>query len=137
MREKPEIVAAMDARLETPLAGIHEIQSAYYAEHGRFAQLLVSHSAVPVEGVEADADRLTQKPTDESESWASLAAKQGVVLPATLPAAVEVHTYDGPHGKGFQILLHAVVEGKPWYKCMNHGPEGWREQDWKEIVREG
>lgn len=69
------------------------------------------------------------QPTD-----VALKAPPELVASAPVGWAWSVDVYDGPKGKGYQVVFEAVRGGRTWRKVVNDGPEEWREQDWAEVA---
>lgn len=122
-----------DTFLNDFLAHIAARQDAYSAIHGKYFQGISTHSVVPADGFETAPD-LSVKPTDQAEDWDDI----GFILPDTLPCAVEIHTYDGPLGKGYDVILTVEVNGQKWQRAKSTGPEAhYRVHAWYEVVENG
>ena len=74
----------------------------------------------------------------DDKSWADV----GIARLADLPdktgldaMSVQIDTYDGPAGKGWQAVLSIEVNGKTYTRVYNRGPETHRDQDWTEEAR--
>ncbi len=120
--------ARSDAMLNGLWNSIQARENAYFNKHGRYFQgLLTPRTVRNTDG----APDLTRRPTDQAESWADA----GFVLPASVPASIEIHVYDGPLGKGYTAILHYKVGGKEFTKARSMGPESARRtHGWKEVV---
>jgi len=69
-------------------------------------------------------DDSTAKVSDH-DSWET----KGISLGA-ITEDVSVHTYDGPNGSGYVIIMEKPVEGGRFIKRVVHGAEQRRAQDW-------
>ncbi|MDA2916756.1 hypothetical protein MYX64_07970 [Nitrospinae bacterium AH_259_B05_G02_I21] len=117
---------AMWANLASHVA---DRQAAYLATNGRYFQGIRTHSPTPADGAVGAPDP-SRKPTDQVEDWTGA----GFTLPASMPAALAVHVYDGPAGKGYTAIFEVVVAGKRWRRAESFGPEAaWRTHAWVEI----
>jgi hypothetical protein len=119
------IDALFDAAWKTKIDN-YQLSYASTSTGRKFFQGLATHSTVPGNGSVAAPDWLDRHPTDQKESWpASIFSAS-----TTIPAAVEIHTYDGPSGKGYVIFLRVTINGRLWERAINSGPERYREQAW-------
>lgn len=108
-------------------------QTSYALAHrGGYFQGLRSHSAIPADGAAASPDRLTSKPTDQADTLTSF--WEGAGLPAKTPFALSVNVYDGPQGRGFEVVYLAVVGGQTYSRIVNVGPETQRETPWAAVL---
>jgi hypothetical protein len=103
-------------------------QNTYFAVHGRYWQGARILSVTP-DGTETAVDG-TRKPSDQNENWSDFL---GVDLPATLPVALRIDTYDGPQGKGYTVTAEVTYNAKTWARTWNVGPETWRAVAWHQI----
>jgi len=69
-------------------------------------------------------DDSTAKVSDH-DSWET----KGIALGA-IDEDVQVHTYVGPHGSGYIIIMEKPVDGGTYVKRIVNGPEQERAQDW-------
>ena len=121
-----------DAMWANLAAHVSDRQAAYLAanppEAGYF-QGIRTHSPTPGDGAEPAPDR-SRRPTDQVEDWNAA----GFTLPAKMPAALAVHVYDGPQGKGYTAILEVLVAGRRWRRAESFGPEAaHRTHAWREI----
>ena len=121
-----------DAMWANLAAHVSDRQAAYLAanppEAGYF-QGIRTHSPTPGDGAEPAPDR-SRRPTDQTEDWNAA----GFSLPARMPAALAVHVYDGPQGKGYTAILEVLVAGRRWRRAESFGPEAvHRTHAWREI----
>lgn len=118
-----------DAMWSNLASHVADRQAAYLATNGRYFQGIRTHSPVPADGAGAAPDP-SRKPTDQAESWQDA----GFALPAAMPAALAVHVYDGPKGKGYTAILEVLVTGKRLMRAESFGPEAvHRTHAWAEI----
>lgn len=70
-------------------------------------------------------------------SWSDFGIKSLSDLPGKtgLDALnIQIDTYDGPEGKGWQGVLTIEINGTTYTRTYNHGPEAYRNQDWSEST---
>jgi hypothetical protein len=70
-------------------------------------------------------DDSTAKVSDH-DSWET----KGIALGA-IDEDVQVHTYVGPHGSGYIIIMEKPVDGGRYIKKVVNGPEQERGHDWR------
>ena len=120
----------LQTTIETELAAlITELalkQPAYFAANGRYWQGARTHAIPPADGLLA-APNLNAKPSDQTDSWATL----GITLPALTSAAYTVHAYNTPAGPGYVIHADVLVSGVYHRKSVNVGPATWFTQTWR------
>lgn len=125
--------AAIDAALITHWAKIQNWMTTYAAGHGgRYFQALRSHTTPPANGAASAPDRLTLKPTDQTETLAQL--WNGASLPSIVPFALTVNVYDGPAGAGWEAVIEMIDAGQLWRRVVNSGPETYRDSAWSPVV---
>lgn len=136
--------ATIDSRLVGKLAAIAARQDAFYhaavgadmhgtpIERRKYAQVLLSHTLVPSDGMALLPDRRMEHPSDQAETGADL----GIPAVPTMET-LEVHCYDGPQGVGYVVFASAVLGGRLWRRAINVGPETWREDGWRDVTPEG
>lgn len=121
------ILDGVDARVDAWLPVIHDVQAAYFAEHGRYAQSLLMASTHPRDGNNTPLDRPAAHPTDQAESPQDLFPG----LPGLLRGNVRIDVYHGSHGHGYVVVCYHERTGGPdtglWTKDRNYGPETWRD----------
>src|SRR3989304_6835515 len=129
----PPQLNVFDSRLDALLVKLQTFQSDYASLHnGRYYQALLSHSAVPADGLETNVDRLSFRPTDQAEDLSLLFAL--TALPDHAPFAFRVDVYAGPNGAGYMVIAQSRIAGQLWERTLNAGPEPWREQGWIKSV---
>jgi hypothetical protein len=112
-------------------------QNAFFAAHGRYWQGLVTSDLLDLPnnpdsgdpGVLETVPLVLRHPTDQPETWTDA----GINLGATIPMALEIHTYDGPLGKGYVGYVWARWAGELYMRCQNFGPETWRTLAWHRV----
>ena len=120
----------LQTTIETELAAlISELalkQPAYFAANGRYWQGSRTHAVPPADGLLAAPNKNT-KPTDQSDSWATL----GIALPALTSAAYTVHAYNTRAGHGYAIHADVLISGIWHRKSVNVvGPATWLTKTW-------
>ena len=116
--------ARCDAFLDGLLPQLRTAQAAR-AESG-YWQGAPTPANWPTRTVRREPD-LTACVLSHKESWADLGLKD---LPAAWPCTAEVHTYDGPMGRGW-LLVATVRDGTEAYRrILNEGPETAMARDW-------
>jgi hypothetical protein len=99
-------------------------QDEYLARYGHYFQGLPTHSIAPSEKPEYP-DRWLDAPTDQPLSWS-----QVKMIPYDqMPYEMRVDVYDGPYGRGWVLYITALK----LERCINNGPGGNFEYDWKPI----
>lgn len=98
-------------------------QIAYFEENGRYWQGIRTHEIAPTDG-RTEVPIKTRRPSDQAEDWSAIS------LPNSMDVALEVHTYDGPNGKGYIIFGECIIDGEVWRRAINFGPETYRDSDW-------
>lgn len=125
MATPEQIRAACDTKLNAAWAHVQTRQAAYLTSRGRYFQGVRTHAVTPSDGLETPPSPLG-RPSDQSESW----LEAGYSLPVTMPMCLEIHTYHGPHGKGYVAVLTVRISGHTWRRVQNVGPETWRTRAW-------
>ena len=100
------------AALDTLVASIEAVQAADLAAGKPFWQ-----------GAKTKEDGTAKTP--DHDSWED----KGITLGA-IDEEVEVHTYDGPRGSGYIIIMEKPVTGGRYIKKVVNGPEQERASDW-------
>lgn len=121
---RDEILAECDAKATEWLPILDEYTRAHLATEGKFWQGLTSHTVTPADGEEERPDIGAQHPHDQAAEWPP------ALRTALLPFAATVDVYDGPRGKGYTVTLEVMIEGEPWRRTENHGPETWLARPW-------
>lgn len=128
-------LATIDALIALHWVKVQSWQATYAAGHrGQHFQALRSHSVLPADGQALAVDRLSTKPTDQAETLSALWS--GALLPASLPFAITLNTYDGPAGRGWEAVVELVLDGQTWQRVINSGPEAYRESGWARLEPE-
>ena len=125
-----DLQTKLDALLEDMADQIASVQEAYESIYVRYWQGSRRHAVTPSDGATAPPD-LTRKPSDQEESWATF----GFALPAQTEAALSVDAYQSRAGHGYIINADVIVAGVYYRRAVNHGPEAWREHDWKPFKK--
>lgn len=103
-------------------------EEAYFAKHGRYAQILVSPTT-PVAD-DATATFVKRPPTDEQfESDFTFQ----IVSP--VPAQIEIHTHNNGGQHGFTAHVWVEVLGKRYHKSKNY-KFGDADMAWHEVTRQ-
>ena len=68
--------------------------------------------------------------TIDTKQSEELAASKSYWQGAKITEDVSVHTYDGPNGLGYIIIMEKPVTGGRFIKRVVHGAEQSRAQDW-------
>lgn len=124
--------AAIDAAIIQHWTKINNWMNNYAAGRGgHYFQALRSHSTVPANGQLAAPDRLSARPTDQTESLAALWS--GADLPGAVPFALTINVYDGPQGRGWEAVIEMLDGAQLWRRVVNSGPEVYRESAWATV----
>lgn len=99
-------------------------QEAYFAKHGRYAQVLISPENIPAD--DAEGTFVKRPPSDEQ-----FAADFEFTIDAPIPASIEIHIHDRGDEHGFTAHVWVVVLGKTYHRAKNYrfgGPDvPWHE----------
>ena len=99
--------------------GILTFQDSYKKANGHYWQGIKINAASP---------DVQKRPTDQKEDW------RGVTI-GTNEGIIEVHTYNGPFGDGYSVIMEVTgKDGAKNMKCDAFGPEALsRTFDWTEV----
>ena len=123
-----ELLTIIDERLAVAMPLIEEIQNNYMDKHGVYAQALFTHSQVPAEDEMVSPDSLSEKPTDQDETWEDLA--QGI-LPENMYTRMKIDTYASQDGQGYVVVPEKEVDDTVYVRKVNVGPETNRGHGWQ------
>jgi len=125
MALKPESLIKLNDALVLAEGSIATFQANYLAVNKRYWQGLLTPPVASKEAADKEIE-VDRKPTDQVEDWFA-------VLASTLqPCALEVHTHDGPKGKGYTLYAHSIAEDdSQWVKAIGIG-EHSTTNDWTE-----
>lgn len=104
------------------------LQETYFTNHGRYFQGLITHTTEPADDIDSPPNRLLVKPTDQIEHWGDF-----TTLPATMPAALVIDVYNGPHGSGWQATVFVRVLDNVYMRTQQVGAETWRNSTWRQV----
>lgn len=90
-----------------------------------YFQALRTHKKIP--STSKQPDNIDKVIPRKNIKWSDTA----IGLPV-LDFSIEVHEYQGPQGKGWQVLFKKVRDTKLLIKSVGYGPEP-RTYDWREI----
>lgn len=119
--------ADIDTIIYDAWPGIVEFQEEFFQRHGRYYQMLWSHSATPDTRRMAP-DRLMEKPADQRARASSALWARGK-FPATTPCRIRVDVYEGPHGHGFILIIQTRGANQTLNRMIEYGLER-RTKDW-------
>lgn len=78
--------------------------------------------------------RFAQARSGQDDEWASLGVSAEAMATARAAGVTaQVHEYEGPKGRGWELELRLVRDGVTWRKVLHSGPETWRERDWEAV----
>lgn len=118
-----------DSYLEKMAADIAAVQTQYLNSRGSYWQGLKTHATNPRDGEKLPHAAPINTPTNEADNW------NANVLPATSPISFTVNVYDGPHGKGYEVVGELELRGVTVRRVINVGPETWRDTaEWFEVL---
>jgi hypothetical protein len=130
----PAEYQALQDRIETALTQfavkLQARQATYFAARGRYWQGVRNPSAVPEDEAKRAVDTAL-KPTDQTESWATL--NFGADLPAEVEFALAVSPYNGPAGHGYTLTAWVRLAGRTFRRTQNFGPENFRARGWHRL----
>ena len=123
-----ECMAAGDSLLQTEGARMVGAQAAYRQQHDQYWQGVSPFSRTPRDGKVLMPDR-GRVAGGHSRSWRDF----GVGADQASPIDFEVHTYDGPGGKGYLLGVTFIYGDVRWSKWVNYGPSvyGYKAHDWR------
>ncbi len=111
-----EIRNQVDAALVPIWGRIQTFQAAYLLAHGRYWQGIRNPVVLPADGAEQSLDN-SVKPIGQAENWADA----NLSLPVSLPMSIEIHTHDGPQGKGYTGIVMVKVGADRYYRMQGIG----------------
>jgi hypothetical protein len=130
MATPKEIQDKADAAVDPLIADIIAKQDEYIKGKERYWQGIKTPTITPKDGADVVPDK-DVKPQGQAESWADFK----VAMPATLPGSIEVHTHDGPQGKGFTVYATVGVGKQTFKKAVGRGAHS-NTFNWLEIIPE-
>lgn len=110
-------------------------QEVYLAAHGHYwqgkrtATLAPDHKTAAFE--DAKADPLTDKPTDQSETWKDFLPE---IDDLAIPCVFTVDVYSSPKGDGYVATVTAAYNGIVYSRSHNVGPESERTVAWHVVA---
>ena len=116
----------IDAAVDSFVKDVEAKQTDYYAEKLRYFQVV---SFAPASDAGSDTDVSLQLPTDQAETIGDFK----LTPPDKLPCGVSITVYDGPNGKGYDVVQRVNDAGRSYVKTTSHGPENHRTHDWREV----
>lgn len=109
-------------------------QSNFLANRLTYWQGLPTHSAIPSHTTSTwnrlAPDRLNTHPTDQFDDWIAVIPDM-VVTP--MACAFIVNVYEGPSGKGYELVALFHYNGAPWERHINVGPDLSRNIPWTNM----
>jgi hypothetical protein len=120
------IQTSCDSVIDGVVTQLSGKQTTYLGSKGGYCQLLPTHTVIPADGT-TETPILTAKPTDQNDSWST----QSVTLSSKIPCALSVNYYNGPSGKGYEVVGLVVISGRTYMRRVNVGPETHRTHNWK------
>lgn len=101
-------------------------QQAYFALHGRYAQILVSPQVRVAD--DATAPFTKRPPSDEN-----FAADFDFTIATPIPAQLEIHTHARGSEHGFTAHVWVEVLGKVYHRAKNY-QFGGADVAWREVI---
>lgn len=101
-------------------------EEAYFALHGRYAQVLISPENVLADDVEGAF--IKRLPSDEQ-----FPADFEFTIATPIPASIEIHTHDRGDEHGFTAHVWIQVLGKTYHRSKNFS-FGSQDQAWHEFL---
>lgn len=125
---------ACDTVIETVQNRVTARQANYFINKARYWQGLSTHSVLPSHTTakwdNLPPDRLLDNPHDQFENWIATIPDMDTV---TIPCAFQIHVYDGPVGKGYEVIASCKYNDVLYERHMNIGPETWRTSPWAAV----
>jgi hypothetical protein len=103
-------------------------QEAYFAKHGRYAQVLTSPEIMPADDTEGT--YVKRPPSDEQNP-----ADFEFEIATPIPAQLEIHTHDKGNQHGFTAHVWVEVQGKIYHRAKNY-QFGGEDVAWHEVINE-
>ena len=128
MATPAQIRNAIDDKLASIWSAVQTKQANHLAANGKYFQGILTPVVTPTDGEETAPDE-TLKPTDQIHTWSGATFN----LPATIPMAIALDSYDGPNGKGFVGRVEVVINGNRWRRTAQIGPETYRTKAWAQV----
>lgn len=133
-----QVRSAVDSRLSTLWTNqILPRERAYFSAKGRYWQGIITTDLASLpNNRDADASTaevapgISRKPTDQAETWSDA----GLSLGATIPMAIEIHTYDGPNGRGFVGLVWVRHNGNVYSRAQEHHESDVQGEPWRSFA---
>ncbi len=125
------ILAALATKIDTR-------QVAYSsARGGRYFQGLWTSSGNIKDGVDTAPNRLSGKPTDQTESWNDFL--QAGDLPSTLPCRLECNVYRNGSGWGYYLAVEIETQSGDVYRRSRNmrGSDSAHTVAWRKLVAKG
>jgi hypothetical protein len=112
---REEHLSNIDAATNLRLATWVPVQEAYRAQHGRYMQVLCSHSTIPADGNATVPDRLAEAPYYQQQAIADLGFSA-----EPLTAAFAVDQHEGPDGQGWTLSIFTNWAGVTYQRAIGH-----------------
>ena len=143
--------AEIDSGVEAFADALGDQQAQYFAEHGRYAQILPSSggTAQEAQALQLQPARALQTTQDEQTSPlpTPTAPPVEVQCPEDQPdcppvglvegVIVAVNVYEAPSGPGYEVVSeYTDAYGQTWRQVQNYGPEIWRNKAWHVVNEE-
>lgn len=119
-----------DAIVGPLISDLQTFQDNWVKTHKGYWQGIKTPTTIPQDGTDTVPD-LNVKPVqdDEATAWKDI----GVTIPSTLPCSIEVHTHDGPLGKGWSAIIRIMFEAQTFLKVQGFGKESLATTPWVEV----
>jgi hypothetical protein len=101
-------------------------EEAYFAKHGRYAQVLISPESLVADG--ADGTFTKRPPSDEQ-----FEADFTLTFDTPIPAQIEIHTHDAGEQHGFTGHVWVEVNGELYHRAKNY-QFGSPDEPWHKFI---
>ena len=128
MATPQQIRDAVDAKVDLILPAVQTRQASFLPANGQYWQGLKTHTVEPADGVEIAPDIGTKTPTDQTDAPYPLTIRN-----TAMPMAIEIDVYDGPYGKGYQVILFVKIVDIVWMRVFQFGAETYRVRAWNKF----
>jgi hypothetical protein len=126
-----QIKLTVDGALDRQLPTIAAAQASYLKAHGKFAQVLPTHSVLPKDGAETAPDRLDRHPAKQAESARALGQWPDVMM-----AGLEITQRVGPSGKSYLVEARFERLGAEYLRVQEFSEAGkLNDTGWQRLIK--
>jgi hypothetical protein len=119
-----------DAWYDANIAALEAFQATYFAENGKYLQLLDSHSIRPDDGIGQNPDQLDMMPPQVLKGWRDIPVDF-----SGMKFSLACHEYVGPLGSGHWYEMAFTKANQAHRRCHNIGPDTQFEVPWHQVLK--